>query len=478
MNKSVLFVSVVIFMVFHLSVDLYSQNNFTGHVIDYYFDNPSGLYSCDIDQDGDNDILGTAWDQNTIALWLNDGSATVVWTKEIIDNNFTGAAFVFAEDINGDSLTDILGAAWHGNEISYWLNINDTAWIKFVISDSFTQAHEVFAVDLDNDQDIDVLGASAGKNTITWWRNDGGTPIQWTEFTIASDMIGARSVYAVDLNDDGDIDVIGAASTNHDVRWWENSGTTPIFWTEHLIDGLCVGAHMVRACDLNNDSNIDVYGAGYSASNIAGWLNDGGDPIAWQKIQIGQNFPGGLGVCSNDFNGDSFIDIAATSIYLGDVTLWYNDGSSPPVWTEEIVDNNFTNPWPIYSADFNGDGKPDIVSGAGINQVKWWDNNITTGIEKEVFVNTPYLHQNYPNPITSTTTINFTLPVTSKINLSVYNISGCLVKTLINSELQTGFHQVTWNCRDINDIEVNSGVYFYKLISDNNSITKHMLLIR
>lgn len=69
-----------------------------------------------------------------------------------------------------------------------------------------------------------------------------------------------------------------------------------------------------------------------------------------------------------------------------------------------------------------------------------------------------HLSQNYPNPFNPTTTIVYALPKKSQVKISVYDISGRLVETLVNNEKPSGTHQVVWNAGNY-----ASGVYFYKI---------------
>ncbi len=88
------------------------------------------------------------------------------------------------------------------------------------------------------------------------------------------------------------------------------------------------------------------------------------------------------------------------------------------------------------------------------------------------------LGQNYPNPFNPTTTISLALPTEGRVSLKVYNIMGQVVNTLIDEIMPAGYHEITWNGTDQNGDQVSSGVYFYKLESDNFSETKKMIMLK
>ena len=83
------------------------------------------------------------------------------------------------------------------------------------------------------------------------------------------------------------------------------------------------------------------------------------------------------------------------------------------------------------------------------------------------------LNQNYPNPFNPSTVINFSIPTTFQVNLSVYNSLGQQVATLVNSIRSPGNYTATWNASN-----APSGVYFYRLKTDKAQLTKQMLLIK
>ena len=89
-----------------------------------------------------------------------------------------------------------------------------------------------------------------------------------------------------------------------------------------------------------------------------------------------------------------------------------------------------------------------------------------------------FLFPNFPNPFNSNTIINYNLAKTSKVNLKIYNLSGQLVKTLINNEQNLGNHYINWNGKNEIGQNVASGIYLYVLRADRFEETKKMLLLR
>ena len=71
---------------------------------------------------------------------------------------------------------------------------------------------------------------------------------------------------------------------------------------------------------------------------------------------------------------------------------------------------------------------------------------------------------NYPNPFNPKTTINYALPTTGHLSIKVYNLTGRVVKVLINSHQQAGIHSITWDGVDIHGHQEAAGVYIYQIV--------------
>jgi hypothetical protein len=131
----------------------------------------------------------------------------------------------------------------------------------------------------------------------------------------------------------------------------------------------------------------------------------------------------------------------------------------------------------IYSADIvlthDGPGAvPTVVPAVMIV------DSTATAIEDHAQQRDFILHQNHPNPFNPLTTILFHLPVRSLVNLSVYNVEGRVVKTLVDMELDRSSQKCRWDGMDSHGNPVSSGVYFYRLKAGGKVLTKKMVLLK
>jgi hypothetical protein len=83
------------------------------------------------------------------------------------------------------------------------------------------------------------------------------------------------------------------------------------------------------------------------------------------------------------------------------------------------------------------------------------------------------LFQNYPNPFNPTTTIKFALSVDGRVKINIYNSLGQLVETLVDKEIESGYHEVNFNAS-----KLASGIYLYQLQANDYVSVKKMILIK
>ncbi|RLD60138.1 MAG: hypothetical protein DRJ01_10165 [Bacteroidetes bacterium] len=98
--------------------------------------------------------------------------------------------------------------------------------------------------------------------------------------------------------------------------------------------------------------------------------------------------------------------------------------------------------------------------------------------EPEITINTAKLSGNYPNPFNPTTTISFSLPNEQNIELTIYNIKGQKVKKLYSGTADKGDHSIVWEGKDMTEKPVSSGLYFYKLRTNSNVLTRKMIMMK
>jgi hypothetical protein len=111
--------------------------------------------------------------------------------------------------------------------------------------------------------------------------------------------------------------------------------------------------------------------------------------------------------------------------------------------------------------------------------LRWLNNSI--GDPTAVAVAPPLaneLTQNYPNPFNPTTTIHYSIVDKGRVTLKVYDVMGQLVTMLVDEEKNPGTYMIQWDGRNHAGNSVASGVYFYKLVSENFSNTKKLILLK
>jgi len=88
------------------------------------------------------------------------------------------------------------------------------------------------------------------------------------------------------------------------------------------------------------------------------------------------------------------------------------------------------------------------------------------------------LYQNYPNPFNSFTTIRFSMPRASSVDIGIYNVRGQRVQGLKNGYMEAGAHIVTWDGTDVSGSPVSSGIYVYRMCAGDFSETRKMVVLR
>jgi len=347
--------------------------------VEFIIDDQPWAYSvvaADVNSDGVMDIVGTRL--SSIRWWENTDSMGTEWFHRLIEVDFSGVRSICMADVDGDGHLDVIGAASYIDEIRWWRNYYGTGayWTEHVIAIGFNGAHSVFAVDIDGDGDNDVLGAAINGDDITWWENADGAGTSWIEHSIVTDFDGAISVYSSDIDSDGDQDVLGAAYLGDCIAWWENANGIGTLWVEHEIENDFPGARSVFSEDLDGDGHYDVLGASFSGDEIRWWRNADGFGTTWENRAIATSIDGPSSVYATDIDGDGDSDVLGTVFNSHEISWWENRIETGTWWPKHIVDNNFMEPISAGCADFNSDGMVDVVGASNSYSatycISWW----------------------------------------------------------------------------------------------------------
>ncbi len=104
--------------------------------------------------------------------------------------------------------------------------------------------------------------------------------------------------------------------------------------------------------------------------------------------------------------------------------------------------------------------------------------NEVSGIDSSPIPNNTALKGNFPNPFNPSTTISYDLAISGPVRLDIFETSGRLVRTLVNEEQGAGHQNVFWNGRDSNNRNLASGVYLYRLQTDEQVQSRRMTLLK
>ena len=306
-----------------------------------------------------------------------------IFIQHTIDNSLIGACSVCSYDLDGNGYFDILAAGNSGNQIAWWKNngIVPISFSKYTIDSNASGIIFVDAADVDNDGDMDVLGALWQGNEIAIWKNEGGDPISWKKIIIDNSIIQAHEIHAAYIDADSLLDVIVALGGSNQIVWYRNAGGNPITWEKNIVDNQFTGARSVVGFDINNDGNNDLVGAALSINQVSIWFNSGTNPILWSKQIVDNTVGGAHWVNVIDLDIDDDADIIAAGAIPGIIAWWRNDGGSPIHWTKQIISSGFSGALSVAAADLDLDNDIDVF-GAAVNdsRVTFWKNEGNTPI--------------------------------------------------------------------------------------------------
>ncbi|XMB85264.1 VCBS repeat-containing protein [Mycoplasmatota bacterium WC44] len=252
--------------------------------------------------------------------------------------------------------------------------IQDVGFTKSVITDAANDIKSIYAADIDNDGDMDVVSASYEDDSIAWHENIG---LVFTEHIITN-INDPVSVSVADIDNDGDMDVVCASERDSEITWYENNDQ---IFTEHLISNKDDRANSVYVVDIDNDGDMDVVSAG--GGSITWYENNNPGFI---KEHIIDDVPFySKSVFAVDIDNDKDMDLLSADKELDLITLYENDNQ---IFTRYIITDTADGAYSVHAADIDNDGDMDVLSASIWDDTLAWYENVNQTFTKKIITNT------------------------------------------------------------------------------------------
>jgi VCBS repeat protein/thrombospondin type 3 repeat protein len=320
-----------------------------------------GIFAADIDGDGDNDVVLPAplvWYENL------DGAGTFGARRPIASTS-DQAESVFCADLDGDGDLDVLSGAF-GSASTQWYENQDgrgTFGPPHTIEDRTGYSRAVFAADVDNDGDLDVL--TAGPAGVAWFENLDGAGTFGPARLISASTNFERywSVFAADVDRDGNVDVL-AGKDGYNTQWFRNVRVgDEVTWTAQVFT-TNQDVYSVFVVDVDGDGDLDALTSSISEHSVR-WhpnLYPNGVPSLFGPGRTISTTQFGSSVFATDVDGDGDIDAVTGE------TSWFENLGAGTFGPEREI-GSFAKG--VFVADLDQDGDGDVVTTSG---VAWYEN--------------------------------------------------------------------------------------------------------
>ncbi|MCP4704429.1 MAG: VCBS repeat-containing protein [candidate division Zixibacteria bacterium] len=344
MRKSLILSLTISLVILFVGV-VYAVDPLFGTNVDYGAGGCISVLAIDLDGDDDIDLVTAG------SILLNNGDGT--FQTAVSYDAGGGAESIFSADLDGDGDNDL--ATLH----YIILNNGDGTFQEPVDFSYGYLSQSISGGDIDGDGDIDLavtdmdISSPSHVQYIQIYKNNGDGTFQLPEKLYLAYYISPHSVFIIDLDADGDNDMVATAQgVSLDVLVYINNGAGDFQRFEYDSGTIGTVFSSINSIDLDGDSDNDLAVGNFDNGNISVMLNNGDG-----SFQAGVVYDAGgnpWSICSADLDEDGDNDLISNVSYL----LNNGDGT----FQTAIVFGTSGALQPVFSADFDGDGDNDLVA--------------------------------------------------------------------------------------------------------------------
>ncbi len=439
----------------------------------------------DIDNDEDIDIAAIFGGDHKVCWFENLDGSGIFSNQNLISDTYQIPSCLAAADFDSDNHLDIVVTYYFSDRVVWFKNVDGMGTFKEQITIDSTRdgAFHVSTADIDNDGDNDIVVASWEDDTFAWYENLDGLGTFSAANIIAYNAAKACRIIPVDLDLDGDFDMVtGTNHTTNRIYWYENIDGSGTFQPQQTITTAVDNLLSIWISDIDNDGDPDVLSASTGDDKTAWYENlDGNGTFGDQQI-ISTDTEDAFQVSTADLDNDNDDDVIVSCGVWNKIVYFLNQGDGTFGESQYIWDNA-TFVHSTLAADLDNDEDQDLISTFwGSDKIVWFRNELTIDVDDELHnLIDSNIFWNYPNPFNTSSKISFRSEQynqNEKIKIEIFNLKGQKVKTFSNLPIiQSLNQQIVWNGTDQSNQLVSSGMYYAVLKQNNTPLASCKMLL-
>lgn len=204
----------------------------------------------DINRDGYPDVVTATVAGELISLrrWMNNGSGT--FTPTVLSTN-SGVTAIAIGDVDGNGYKDIVTGGTQG--LQRWRTADGDVWSRIDIDDTQQNKSSIVLKDVNQDEKVDIVTGDVAKDKVAYYRNVDNSAFQRTQLDFDID---ASTVQVIDLDEDGNEDIVAAGQDDNTVYWLRNDGSDN--FTQKILANNLQSVFSFVVADIDDDNDFDL----------------------------------------------------------------------------------------------------------------------------------------------------------------------------------------------------------------------------